>query len=378
MVRRVMKKLGAILLVAGLTIGFCSPSVSAAVKVNQKSAASAARYVQPEEWNKEELVAYRFDSEEDLAKYLLTGGLHLYNKDYKEKDHWVKVKVLDSGLLYILAVSESDEKITLYDATKKKVISKNLNGSEYLAIANAGDEFYLKLPTKIKKTFVAATALKGEFSSMKDGRSYYEIGKGTSTYHPFSVSKRSEVNIEISTVHKKIGNISANLEKNIKGKWTNIGRTTIKPNSNGEALVYGLSAGKYRLVLKNPEDQIVLVEYGRYTRKKKAAYKKSKAIKINGDVYNIYTTEEQAPRWYKTTVSSVKQKNYIYVSKDTVEGGFKFSIYKKGKKKAIKTIKLGKKQQRFLLPKQKGTYYIKVSKLTKKTNGAYEIEESTY
>ena len=139
MVRRVMKKLGAILLVAGLTIGVCSPSVSAAVKINQKSVTRSARYVQPEEWNKEELTAYRFDSEEDLAKYLLTGGLHLYNKDYKEKDHWVKIKVLDSGLLYVLTVSESDEKITLYDATKKKVISKNLNGNEYMALANAGD-----------------------------------------------------------------------------------------------------------------------------------------------------------------------------------------------------------------------------------------------
>ena len=213
---------------------------------------------------------------------------------------------------------------------------------------------------------------------MKDGHYYYEIGKGTSTYHPFSLSKRSEVNIEISTVRKKIGNISADLEKNIKGKWTKIGSTTIKPNGQGEELVYGLSAGKYRLILKNPKDQITLVEYDRYTRKKKAAYKKSKAIKINGDIYNIYTTEEQAPRWYKTTVSSVKQKKYIYVSKETVEGGFKFSIYKKGKKKAIKTMKLGKKEQKFLLPKQKGTYYIKVSKLTKKTNGVYEIEDFTY
>ena len=48
---------------------------------------------------------------------------------------------------------------------------------------------------------------------------------------------------------------------------------------------------------------------------------------------------------------------------------------KKGKKKAIKTIKVtGNANAKIAkMPKKKGTYYIRISKLTKKTNGTYEI-----
>ena len=61
------------------------------------------------------------------------------------------------------------------------------------------------------------------------------------------------------------------------------------------------------------------------------------------------------------------------------EGGFKFTIYQKGKKKSVKRLKVSGKRydatKIVKLPKKKGTYYIKVSKLTKKTNGYYEIKE---
>lgn len=47
----------------------------------------------------------------------------------------------------------------------------------------------------------------------------------------------------------------------------------------------------------------------------------------------------------------------------------------KGKEKAIKTIKVtGNANAKIAkMPKKKGTYYIRISKLTKKTNGTYEI-----
>ena len=32
---------------------------------------------------------------------MASGGLHLYNKNYKAKDHWVKIKVADPGLFAI-------------------------------------------------------------------------------------------------------------------------------------------------------------------------------------------------------------------------------------------------------------------------------------
>ena len=95
MIRRVIKKAGAVLLAAGLSIGMFSPSVSAAVKINKTAQMKAAKNVEPEEWNKAELTAYQFDTEDDFLKYMASGGLHLYNKNYKAKDHWVKIKVAD-------------------------------------------------------------------------------------------------------------------------------------------------------------------------------------------------------------------------------------------------------------------------------------------
>ena len=91
--KKIVKRVGMILLAAGLSVGMSCPSASAAVKIDQVS--KSARYVQPEEWNKEELKAYQFDSKDDYANYVLTGGLHLYNNKYKGKDGWVKIKIAD-------------------------------------------------------------------------------------------------------------------------------------------------------------------------------------------------------------------------------------------------------------------------------------------
>ncbi len=66
------------------------------------------------------------------------------------------------------------------------------------------------------------------------------------------------------------------------------------------------------------------------------------------------------------------------MSKYSVGGGFQFSVYQKGK--VIKTVKVTKndKVKTVKLPKKKGTYYVKVTKLTSKTTGAYYLGTYTY
>ena len=376
MIRRVIKKAGAVLLAAGLSIGMFSPSVSAAVKINKTAQMKAAKNVEPEEWNKAELTAYQFDTEDDFLKYMASGGLHLYNKNYKAKDHWVKIKVADPGLFAIDVMGDSKVKIPLYDATKKKVLIKELNGDgngdEYSAVVKAGDEFYVKLPTKINKIIILTGVMKTEFGSMANDKSYYEVGKGTTTYHPFSISKRSRVYLEIAPVGKKVG---AYVEKNVNGTWQRVGYSAnIKPAEYGTALGYGLQPGKYRMVLKNPKDNIINIEYKRKTTNKNVAYKKSKAINVKSSLQNVYTTEEHTARWYKVAVSSTKKRTGVLLSKYSVGGGFQFKVYQKGK--VIKTVKVKKDddEKYVTLPKKKGTYYIKVSKLTDKTTGVYELE----
>ena len=379
MIRRVIKKAGAVLLAAGLSIGMFSPSVSAAVKINKTAQMKAAKNVEPEEWNKAELTAYQFDTEDDFLKYMASGGLHLYNKNYKAKDHWVKIKVADPGLFAIDVMGESKVKIPLYDATKKKVLIKDLNGDgngdEYSAVVKAGDEFYVKLPTKINKIIILTGVMKTEFGSMANDKSYYEVGKGTTTYHPFSISKRSRVYLEIAPVGKKVEKVGAYVEKNVNGTWQRVGYSAnIKPAEYGTALGYGLQPGKYRMVLKNPKDNIINIEYKRKTTNKNVAYKKSKAINVKSSLQNVYTTEEHTARWYKVAVSSTKKRTGVLLSKYSVGGGFQFKVYQK--EKVIKTVKVKKDddEKYVTLPKKKGTYYIKVSKLTDKTTGVYELE----
>ena len=58
------------------------------------------------------------------------------------------------------------------------------------------------------------------------------------------------------------------------------------------------------------------------------------------DKQRIQTTGEKTSRWYKISITSTKKKRILNLGKNTVSGGYKFTIYKKGKKKAIKTIKV--------------------------------------
>lgn len=380
--KKIVKRVGMILLAAGLSVGMSCPSVSAAVKIDQVS--KSARYVQPEEWNKEELKAYQFDSKDDYANYVLTGGLHLYNNKYKGKDGWVKIKIADPGIFIASATSEEDDKIPLYNASKTKVLAKDITEDDeiagYVKEVKAGDEFYIKLPSKIKKDVITVGVIKDQFTSMEEQDEYLEAGKGTTSYHTFSIRKRSETVLSIFAQYKNGGKVSARIEKYVNGKWTKIGYTANIKNRSKDDLSYGLEAGKYRVGLTIPKGQIAQATYDTYTRKKKFAYKKSKAQSLKDDEDNIYTQGEKAARWYKVSVQTTKHKNQVWVAKDSVGGGYKFSVYQKGKKKAVKTVKVKKNERytKITLPKKKGTYYIKVSKLTDKTNGRYLVEDYTY
>lgn len=345
-----------------------------------KAQTAQARYKEPEEWNQTEIKAYQFDSTNQYEKYLLTGGNHLYNKNFKAEDRMIKITVADLGYFAIATESEDQEEIRLYDESKQKVLAKTTSDGdlEYGKLAKAGEVFYVKLPQKIDKVMVMAGVIKDGFGSMKASDTYYESGTGEVTYHPFTISKRSAVEFDISSIERKGGMTYAHIEKKEKGQWKRLDSTVkINPASYDDDFVHGLTKGEYRLAIKAPVNQLNAVSYTRSTKNKKFSYKKAKAKKIglNKENANIYTTGEKAPRWYKVNVTSTKKKRMLNLGKDTVSGGYKFTIYQKGKKKALKTIKVtgNANAKTTKLPKKKGTYYIKISKLTKKTNGTYEI-----
>lgn len=389
--KKILPKLSAILLAVSICIGMPTSLAYAANDTNniiagslKKTVKRSARYIQPEEWNRQELIAYSFDSGKEVTKYSQTGGLHYYNKNYKSKDQWIKVTLADSGLFYVMTASD-DGKIQIYDQSKKNRLDTlvALKKTEYLKKANAGDVFYMKLPKKIEEQSIVVAVLKDGFGTMEVNDSYGESGTGKTIYHPFSLKKRCMSYIALKVMYKNKGNVTAQIEKNEKGKWIKIGYPkVIKPGANllvddEKYVTNALQPGKYRVGLKTSKEQVYALAYGKSDVKKDVAYTRSKAKKIKkyGYVNNIYTQEETKERWYQFTRTSSDKDNVLSITKETNGGGFQFTIYKSGKKKPITTIKVTTNISIGIvkLPRGKGTYYVKVNKLTNKTNGSYSI-----
>lgn len=375
---RILKKTAVMIMAAaiGVSMNYQGAAVFAGTNNN---ITKQARYIEPEEWNRTEIKAYQFDSTDKFENYLLTGGTHLYNKNFKQSDRMVKITVEDPGYFVVSADTDGDgsQKVKLYDSTKKKVLAQTTSDGdlEYGRLAKTGETFYIQLPAKIDKIIITSGVIKDEFGSMKASDTYYESGTGAATYHPFSISKRSAVEFNISAINRKGGETYAYIEKKEKGVWKRLDNTVkIEPASYDDDFIHGLQKGEYRLLIKAPKTQLNAVSFTKSSKSKNVAYKKSKAINVKSSLQNVYTTEEHTARWYKVAVSSTKKRTGVLLSKYSVGGGFQFKVYQKGK--VIKTVKVKKDddEKYVTLPKKKGTYYIKVSKLTDKTTGVYELE----
>ena len=141
--------------------------------------------------------------------------------------------------------------------------------------------------------------------------------------------------------------------------------------------VYGLAKGNYRAAVKGKTGTPYLIGYVPETVVKKYKTKKSKAKKITLESFqtDLYTDTERASRWYRISRKTAKKKRYIEISTSMNSGKLKFTIYKKGRKKPLKIYKLsGQKERKYRLKHGAGTYYIKVSKIGKNTNGVYSID----
>lgn len=386
MIRKVMKKTGTFILAAVLTTSMIIPqtNVSAADQKTaklqkqyflQKSGTKkAARETTPEEWNKTDIKAYKFDNATDAVRYMISGGIKYYNENYFKNPNKIKITIGGSGTLFLVASTDDDKPGVLYDSNLN-VIKKMQEDTYVKAQVNEGEVYYVDFPTKCKEGMVSAYVLKNECNSLRSDDINLQRGQGKETYHTFQMKKRGSVGLVIVSLTEK-GNTNYKIQKNEKGKWITFGKTGVAKSDDIGGDTYGIPAGNYRLVLKASPDQVTSVGIEReYHSKKKISYKKSKAINLNAK--NIYTVNEKAPRWYKLSVKTSKKQKKIKISTNIYDGGLKFTVYQKGKKKAVKTVKMKKNsfEKTVKLPKKRGTYYIKVSKLTKRTNGYYCIKK---
>lgn len=383
--RKTRSKLFALIMTAAVSVSMIVPQVNVKAAqhgitkqeikkqsipvLKQSEIKQNAKKTEPEEWNKTSINVYKFGKSEDVIYYLLSGGSKYYNTTYFRNPQKIKLTAVESGTLFVALSSDNDQAGTIYDGNKKAI--KKFQDVYVKAHVNAGDVYYVDFPRNSKEGIISAYILKNEYSKLSQDDLNVQKGEGKETYHTFKMKKRGSVDFIMSAVVEDGGNVTYKVQQSKKGKWTTIGKKgTIKPEDI-KLDSYGLAAGNYRLVLKASKEQVSNIVFGKkYYSKKKVAYKKSKAKKLMAQ--NIYTTGEKAARWYKTDVKSTKR---LQISTDVNTGGFKFEIYQNGKKKPIKTIKTSKSKsdKTVKLPKKKGTYYIKVSKRTKKTNGYYEI-----
>lgn len=361
-----------------------SASEDAAAKVQQAyfpkkvTMKKAARKTEPAEWNKTDVKVYKFGNAEDALYYMMTGGIKYYNRNYFKNPEKIKITPVESGSLFLVIAGDNEQQAgAIYDADQKLI--KKVSLTYVKADVKAGETYYVDFPRNCKEGLLTAYVLENECKGLVKDDLNMQKGEGKETYHTFKLTKRGYASFLVASLVENGGKTSYKIQKSEKGKWVTIGRTKIfsamSTKESDITAAYGLAKGTYRLVLNASKEQLNTVVYERKYYSKKVAYKKSKAKKLNAK--EVYTTNERAARWYKTEVTSTKKQKKLKISTAADQGGFKFTIYQSGKKKPIKTVKTSVKHldKTVKLPKKKGTYYVKVSKVTKKTNGYYEIKK---
>lgn len=360
-----------------------SASEDAAAKVQQAyfpkkvTMKKAARKTEPAEWNKTDVKVYKFGNAEDALYYMMTGGIKYYNRNYFKNPEKIKITPVESGSLFLVIAGDNEQAGAIYDADQKLI--KKVSLTYVKADVKAGETYYVDFPRNCKEGLLTAYVLENECKGLVKDDLNMQKGEGKETYHTFKLTKRGYASFLVASLVENVGKTSYKIQKSEKGKWVTIGRTKIfsamSTKESDITAAYGLAKGTYRLVLNASKEQLNTVVYERKYYSKKVAYKKSKAKKLNAK--EVYTTNERAARWYKTEVTSTKKQKKLKISTAADQGGFKFTIYQSGKKNPIKTVKTSVKHldKTVKLPKKKGTYYVKVSKVTKKTNGYYEIKK---
>ena len=360
-----------------------SASEDAAAKVQQAyfpkkvTMKKAARKTEPAEWNKTDVKVYKFGNAGDALYYMMTGGIKYYNRNYFKNPEKIKITPVESGSLFLVIAGDNEQAGAIYDADQKLI--KKVSLTYVKADVKAGETYYVDFPRNCKEGLLTAYVLENECKGLVKDDLNMQKGEGKETYHTFKLTKRGYAGFLVASLVENGGKTSYKIQKSEKGKWVTIGRTKIfsamSTKESDITAAYGLAKGTYRLVLNASKEQLNTVVYERKYYSKKVAYKKSKAKKLNAK--EVYTTNERAARWYKTEVTSTKKQKKLKISTAADQGGFKFTIYQSGKKKPIKTVKTSVKHldKTVKLSKKKGTYYVKVSKVTKKTNGYYEIKK---
>ncbi|WP_409015822.1 hypothetical protein [Anaerostipes caccae] len=293
----------------------------------------------------------------------------------------VKIHVKQNGILYILF--NGDRMIqtgTLLDGNKKAVpMQKTEEESFYIKDVKKGDIYYVKLPTIETHFYIETYVYPDNVKNIKENKSYAQSGQGKYTYKYFTVTNRSSYFVTMCPMFfdYKTHAYMYMQRKEAKG-WKSVSsRQKSEADEHGRChFTFGLKKGQYRIAVKSAKNQIIRIKTSKTKMAQRYQTKKLKAqkIKLKTTKTNIYTPTEKVFRWYRIYRKSSKHKRYVKLGVKNNSGKMKFTIYKKGRRKAINSYTLsGNTSRTYRLKSGKGTYYVKISKTGSEMNGQYTI-----
>ncbi len=283
-------------------------------------------------------------------------------------------------------------KVELLDENKKEICgngdSETMNQEEAIPVKK-NKTYYIKLPDIIvqaeyKMHFYVYPS---DIKFLEKNKTYMSAGTGKYVYYSFDVSRKCLSKFDIGPMYWGDSDILFKIQKKISGKWKDVidarrikAVTHVMPPLNP----VGLSKGKYRLGIKTSTEQMAWLSVKICYAAQQISQKRSKAIvvKKGKNKEGLFTWEDKKAHWYKVKKTRKNKVRAVYLCAGSLDD-MTFTIYKGGKTSPEKrwtfhadkadsdSIKYKKKKYTL---KENGSYYIKVTKADKKTNGGYKIE----
>lgn len=306
-----------------------------------------------------------------------------------------KIKLVDEKNSIISGKTDNEQLGGAFTRKEYKDQGSAKNEPIYLIPVKKGKTYFVQFPNEFteEKYGVFAYVFPKEVRSLKYGEktskqgcfAYLSEGCGKYVYYPFVIKKKSLASISVDPMFFGGGDrLYFKVQKKIKGEWKDIVSVRSKRASYGqisEMAPYGLSKGKYRLGVKARVGQISFIAPDIREENLNNPTKKSKAValKKGKEKKGIFVWEDKKAHWYKVIKTKNNKVKKLKMQVSAATDKINFVIYKKGVSKSFK-IKGKERTFRFLEYtsksfnlKDNGTYYIKVSKANKKTNGGYKL-----
>ncbi|WP_343209491.1 hypothetical protein [Anaerolentibacter hominis] len=295
----------------------------------------------------------------------------------------IPVEMSIKGIL--AAVYQSDVSASV-DFYSDAACTQTINYSTYDGFTDVVEKgtYYLKVSTYSTTGCIVAVGL-GAFSSgnktIKSKTWYISAFADSSTaqYYKLSVSKQSKIVVETQGEYSRYITIC---DKNKKAV------TEECYTSTDGKMTFVVPKGTYYVKVKSTDDLLRLrATVTALSDKTGTSKSKAKALKVNGSkVTGLVTTSDKTSKadWVKFT-NPKNQKINVYITGDITSGTIEMEFFSSnGKSMGTQTVNSYRNNGYVNLytigsgysgkTLAKGTYYIKITKDTKKTTGVYTIQ----